>query len=57
MEEKIYKPKSCKDCPAVKIEKGMLVCGCLRELKSNLKSQTEQKTMWEKCPIDWDKEN
>lgn len=54
-EEPIYKPKHCKDCCVVKIEKKNLICGCFRKLRASLDNYNEQKDMWDKCPIDWDK--
>lgn len=58
MEEnkKLYKPKGCAKCPAVKIEKGMLICLCMKELKANINNSDEKLEMWEKCPLAWDKE-
>lgn len=58
MENKIYKPKTCLQCPAVKIDKkdkGKIVCGCMRNLSADTRKPNEAKEMWNKCPIGWDK--
>jgi len=54
--DKIFKPISCNKCPAVTIEKGMLVCTCMRELKANPHDDYDCKKMYDKCSIEWDKE-
>lgn len=59
MEEKIYKPKTCLVCPVIvmdKKDKAKIVCGCMRTLSANTRVPEELKTMWNKCPIGWDKE-
>lgn len=49
----IMKPKSCRECPAVRIKKGELQCGVMHELKA---TRTEEEfCMWKKCPLVWDK--
>ena len=58
MENKIYKPKTCFQCPAVKIEKkdkGKIVCGCMRNLSADIRKPHEQKEMCDNCPICWEK--
>ena len=58
MENKIYKPKTCFQCPVVEIDKkdkGKIVCGCMRNLSSDTRKPNEPKEMWNKCPIGWDK--
>ena len=47
------KPKSCDVCPAVKVEKGTLICKCMPILKASTSSKWEKTNMWNKCPIDW----
>ena len=54
--EKLCKPKTCSDCPAVRNDKGILVCGCMTELKANANNPIEKLQMWQKCPLAWDKE-
>lgn len=59
MEEKIYKPKTCLDCPVISVDKkdkGKVVCGVMRELSANKQIPEEMKRMWNACPIGWDKE-
>lgn len=59
MENKIYKPKTCFQCPVVEIDKkdkGKIVCGCMRELKAKAYNTQEKLQMWRKCPLAWDKE-
>lgn len=53
---KLYKPKTCSDCPAARNDKGILVCGCKKELKAKVHDTQEKLQMWGKCPLDWDKE-
>ena len=55
MENKIYKPKTCFECPAVEKDKGKIVCGCMRNLSADIRKPHEQKEMWDNCPIGWDK--
>lgn len=55
-EQKLYKPKTCEQCPVVRIKKGEISCGCMRELKAKAHDLLEKLIMWRKCPIDWDKE-
>lgn len=52
---KIYKPRTCEQCPVIKNEKGTLVCGVMRELKAKAHDTQEKLQMWIKCPLDWDK--
>lgn len=52
---KIYKPRTCEQCPVIKKEKETLICGVMRELKANTHDPQEKFQMWKKCPIDWDK--
>lgn len=54
-EKKLYKPKTCEQCPAVRVEKGEIVCGCMRELKAKANNPIEKLQMWQKCPLAWDK--
>lgn len=54
-DKKIYKPKVCEDCLVCKKEKGMVVCGVMKELKANANNTAEKFKMWKKCPLDWDK--
>ena len=53
MSGKLTKPKSCRECPAVRIKKGELQCGVMHELKATRKG--EEFYMWEKCPLAWGK--
>lgn len=53
-EQKIYKPNSCLECPAVKVENGKVICGCYRKLTADLKDKDDQYFMWRKCHIEWD---
>lgn len=59
MEEKIFKPKTCLDCPVINIDKkdkDKVVCGVMRKLSANKQVPEEMKQMWNNCPIGWDKE-
>lgn len=56
MSDKILKPKDCFSCPAVKIEKNILICMCDKKLKASLMDKKEQQTMYNKCVLLWDKE-
>lgn len=53
---KIFKPKSCLECVAVKIDREFITCLCYKALKAKRGSVYELKDMWKKCPIGWDKE-
>lgn len=58
MEEKIYKPNSCLECPAMKRDiknQYKIICGCMKILNADTKYPEEMKKMWDKCPIAWDK--
>ena len=52
--KKIYKPKSCEDCPVCKIVKGRVECGVARDLSASRIDYREKFEMWKKCPIAWD---
>lgn len=54
-ENKIYKPKSCEQCPVIRIDKGTMTCGAYKKLKAKISDSTERYNMWKSCPIDWDK--
>lgn len=54
MENKLYKPKNCSLCPAVRAEKGSMICGCKKELKADINNPTEKLTMWKQCPLAWE---
>lgn len=54
MEKKNYKPKSCRQCPAVRLEKGKIKCGC--QPKDVATTPFEENWLWKNCPIGWDKE-
>jgi hypothetical protein len=56
MTEKIYKPKTCEQCPVVKHEKGMIVCGVMKNLKAKANDTNEKTQMWKNCHIAWDRE-
>ena len=53
---KITKPKTCEQCPVVKVEKGQIICGVMRELKASANNYAEKFQMWKQCNLDWDKE-
>lgn len=53
-ENKITKPKSCLECPAVKIEKKTIICPCCKS-KVDRMDYKGQDLMHKKCLIDWDK--
>lgn len=53
---KLYKPKTCEQCPVINNKKGVLICGVMRELKANAQDPLEKLIMWRKCPLAWDKE-
>lgn len=55
-EQKLYKPKTCEQCPVVNVVKGEIICGCMRELKAKAYNSQEKLQMWRKCPLAWDKE-
>lgn len=56
MTEKIYKPKTCKECPVGINNKGKITCGVSRnKLIAQSTNIKEMKEMYEKCPIDWDR--
>ncbi|MGN0960578.1 MAG: hypothetical protein ACI4PF_00090 [Christensenellales bacterium] len=62
MEKKIYKPKSCRECPCYR-EGSKSHCGCLPTQTFNMKSlrlgiedKSNDEELFEKCPIGWDKE-
>ena len=55
-QKKLYKPKTCEQCPAVNIVKGEIICGCMRELKAKTNDPQEKLQMWRECPLAWDKE-
>jgi|LSQX01.3.fsa_nt_gb hypothetical protein len=54
----IYKPKSCKECPAYRENKNKCWCGVDKYKKQidkeNIKETSEQ---WDNCLIDWDRED
>lgn len=52
---KLYKPRTCEQCPVIKNEKGFLVCAVMRELKANIRNDQEKLNMWRNCPLGWDK--
>jgi hypothetical protein len=52
----MYKPNNCEKCPAIELQKGEIVCGCMRELKAKVHDPQEKLQMWRKCPLAWDKE-
>lgn len=52
MEKKNYKPKNCRQCPAVRLEKGKIKCGC--QPKNVATTRLEENLMWKNCPIGWD---
>lgn len=52
--EKITKPKSCLECPAVQITKKEVVCPCCK-CQADKKDYRQQDLMHKKCLIDWDK--
>lgn len=54
-ENKIYKPKSCEECPVIRIGKEIMTCGVHKKLKANISISKEKYNMWKNCPIDWDK--
>lgn len=54
--KKIFKPISCEKCPVVKIDKGIISCRCCRDLKAKYNNCDEKLEMYNKCQIDWDKE-
>lgn len=53
--KKIFKPTNCEQCPAVKIEKGIITCKCCRDLKAKCNDYGERLEMYNKCQINWDK--
>lgn len=57
MAEKIYKPKSCEDCPVFRRKE--CKCGCQPSFSGRGQPKPNQKPttyeMWKTCPIDWDK--
>lgn len=52
--KKLFKPRTCQECPAVEIKKGEIICKCMRELKANISDSEEKVDMWKKCPLAWD---
>lgn len=54
MDKKILKPKNCKECVVVRKLKGQIQCGCEPKLQAT--NPQEEKEMWNKCPLVWDKE-
>ena len=54
--DKILKPISCDKCPAVTIERGMLICTCMKQLTAKANDYNEKQKMYDSCPIGWDKE-
>ncbi len=54
MDNKIYKPKNCSLCPAVRVEKVTIVCGCKKDLKADKNNLIERLAMWRNCPLAWE---
>lgn len=56
MEEKIYKPPRCEDCPA--FHKKDRRCGCQPQVRGRGSPKPEKNPnlyeMWKTCPLDWD---
>lgn len=55
-QKKLIKPKSCKECPAAKVDKSTLICRCGRGINANILNLDELQEMYNKCPIAWDLE-
>ena len=55
-DKKLYKPKSCDYCPAVRLSKdNTIYCGCAKELKARVDKPSEKEDMWKHCELAWDK--
>lgn len=52
---KIFKPKSCIECPVFKRKKQKFWCS-VQPTSKNEKNKTTIEEMYKRCPIDWDKE-
>lgn len=46
-------PKTCKECPVVRVCKDLIFCGCMRSLSANKQREKECRLMRKKCPIGW----
>ena len=52
---KLHKPRTCEQCPVIRIDKGTMTCGAYKKLKAKIFDSTERYNMWKSCLIDWDK--
>lgn len=61
MENRITKPKSCRECHAYN-KSGKYHCSCLPSrwdyvARLGIKDTKNDSEVWQHCPIDWDKED
>lgn len=46
-------PKTCKECPVVRVHKDLIFCGCMRSLRASKEREKDCRLMRKMCPIGW----
>lgn len=56
MKDKLKKPLSCRNCPAIQILKKSIRCP-VNKIFEEVNTKKDEQILWETCPLDWAKGN